>query len=112
MGYFIKLDTNGSRPKMLTALMEKNLVDYIAMDIKTLPEHYGLYMMEGFDHRSIIESIKIIMTSDTPYEFRTTCAKPMVNRHVVEEITRLIENARLYVLQTLYSGGNPCAGFF
>ena len=104
MGYFIKLDTNGSRPKMLAALMEKNLVDYVAMDIKTLPEHYGLYMKEGFDPRSILESIGVIMSSGRPYEFRTTCVKPMVDRHVVEGIGRLIENARLYVLQPFIPG--------
>lgn len=41
MGYLVKLDTNGSRPKVLESLLEKGLLDYVAMDIKASRENYG-----------------------------------------------------------------------
>jgi pyruvate formate lyase activating enzyme len=36
LGYLVKLDTNGSNPLMLEKVIKENLVDFIAMDIKTL----------------------------------------------------------------------------
>jgi pyruvate formate lyase activating enzyme len=114
MGYPIKLDTNGSQPDMLAALIGKDLVDYIAMDVKTLPEHYSLYVKEGLEPQPILSSIGRIMQSGKPYEFRTTCVRPMVDAGVIEGIGRLIENARLYVLQPFVyrPGGILCPDFF
>ena len=40
LGYPVKMDTNGSRPKVLQRLIEEDLVDYIAMDLKTGPLQY------------------------------------------------------------------------
>ena len=40
LGYPVKLDTNGSRPRIIRQLLNKKLVDYIAMDIKTDPPNY------------------------------------------------------------------------
>ena len=82
MGYPIKLDTNGSRPEMLTALIGEDLVDYIAMDIKTLPEYYGRYIKKGFDPQPLLSSIRLIMKSEKPYEFRTTCVNPIIDAHI------------------------------
>ena len=104
MGYPVKLDTNGSRPKLLAALIEKDLVNYIAMDIKTPPEYYPVYIKKGVDPQPVLESIRLIMTSGKPYEFRTTCARPMITINGVEKIARFIENARLYVLQPFVPG--------
>lgn len=41
LGYSVKLDTNGSMPDKLESLAEKGLLDYVAMDLKNAPEHYG-----------------------------------------------------------------------
>lgn len=112
LGYPLKLDTNGSRPRVLASLIEKDLVDYIAMDIKTLPEHYGTYMSHKLDAQTLVDSIRTIMTSGKPYEFRTTCAKPMVNHEIMHKIGRLIENAALYVLQPYVPGDILEPGFF
>lgn len=34
LGFLVKLDTNGSNPEMLEELIDKKLIDYVAMDIK------------------------------------------------------------------------------
>ena len=42
LGYDIKLDTNGTRPEVLKALVAEGLVQYVAMDIKNSPARYAL----------------------------------------------------------------------
>jgi pyruvate formate lyase activating enzyme len=103
MGYPIKLDTNGSRPEMIRELIERGSVDYVAMDLKTDPEGYVPLIQKKMETESIIESVHLIMDSGIDYEFKTTCVKPLVDEKVVENIGRLIRNARLYVLQQCYS---------
>lgn len=99
MEYPVKLDTNGSRPQALKELIKEKLVDYIAMDIKTDPQHYSLYIKRDCDPNSIISCIQIIMESDINYEFRTTCVKPIVNADAIENIARIIQGCKLYALQ-------------
>ncbi|HEX9911363.1 MAG TPA: anaerobic ribonucleoside-triphosphate reductase activating protein [Desulfatiglandales bacterium] len=98
-GYAVKLDTNGSHPQMIRDLLEKRLLDYVAMDIKTDPSLYPLFMKRGIDPDCIRSSIKLIMASGIPYEFRTTCVRPIVDVEAVETIGRLIQGCFLYVLQ-------------
>ena len=98
-GYAVKLDTNGSHPRMIQELVARRLVDYIAMDIKTDPSLYPLYMQREIDPDNIRSSIRLITASDIPYEFRTTCVRPIVSEETVESIGRLIQGSFLYVLQ-------------
>jgi pyruvate formate lyase activating enzyme len=98
-GYAVKLDTNGSHPRMIQELIAKGLVDYLAMDIKTDPSLYPLFMRSDADPECIRSSIKLIMASGIPHEFRTTCVRPIVAAETVETIGRLIQGCSLYVLQ-------------
>ena len=99
MGYPIKLDTNGSRPKTLTQLIQNRYIDFIAMDIKTDPSAYPRDILHNENPQNILESIALIMSADIPYEFRTTCITPFVDRSIVEKISHTIKGARSYVLQ-------------
>jgi len=98
-GYAVKLDTNGSQPRMIGELMGKRLLDYVAMDIKTDPSLYPQYLQREIDPDIIRSSVKLIMGSGIPYEFRTTCVRPFVNAETMETIGRLIQGCFLYVLQ-------------
>jgi len=98
-GYPIKLDTNGSRPEMIAQLIREGLVDYIAMDIKTDPFQYSLYVVKDYDPGNILSSIRIIMESGIHYEFRTTCVRPIVKEVDIERISKTIRGARRYALQ-------------
>ena len=98
-GYAVKLDTNGSHPRMIQELMEKNLLDYVAMDIKTDPSLYPRFIKREIDPDCIRSSVKLIMASGIAYEFRTTCVRPFVDAETVETIGRLIQGCSLYVLQ-------------
>jgi pyruvate formate lyase activating enzyme len=99
LGYPIKLDTNGSRPQVLQSLVKGGLVDYIAMDIKSDPHHYAPAIQKAYDPEPIFTSIRILMESTIPYEFRTTCIKPFVDTEIIANIAKTIKGSRLYALQ-------------
>ncbi|MBQ9606891.1 MAG: anaerobic ribonucleoside-triphosphate reductase activating protein, partial [Lachnospiraceae bacterium] len=40
LGYAVKVDTNGTEPKMLRELADRKLVDYVALDINTGRKQY------------------------------------------------------------------------
>lgn len=99
LGYPVKLDTNGSRPHVLKMLVDRGLVDYVAMDIKTDPFEYSPFIRKDHDPDEIISCIRIIMESSLPYEFRTTCIKPFVDDRIIEQIARHIAGCECYALQ-------------
>jgi pyruvate formate lyase activating enzyme len=98
-GYPVKLDTNGSRPRVLEHLIDEKLVDYVAMDLKTDPVLYKSYIKSDCDPDPILASIRILMESGIDYEFRTTCVKPIVTLETIENMSHLIQGARRYALQ-------------
>ena len=104
MGYPIKLDTNGSRPQIIERLIDEDLVDYIAMDIKTDLFHYAPFIQNDLDPDLLLRSIEAVISSAPDYEFRTTCAKPFVDEKNIENIARTIKGAKLYVLQPFRQG--------
>lgn len=104
MGYPIKLDTNGSRPKVLGRLIEASLVDYIAMDIKTGPSRYAPEIHSTDLTENLTACVAAILSSGLPHEFRTTCLSPFVDAETVAQIAEFIEGTNLYVLQPFKSG--------
>lgn len=78
IGYQIKLDTNGYRPDVLQSLVEEELVDYVAMDVKNDPVNYGSTVgMENLDRTKIEESIRFLLEGRVDYELRTTVVEPL-----------------------------------
>ena len=73
LGFLVKLDTNGSRPEVVKELVEKNLVDYVAMDVKNSPAMYARTVgLETMDLTPIEESLRLLMKGSVDYELRTT----------------------------------------
>jgi pyruvate formate lyase activating enzyme len=73
LGYLVKLDTNGSDPEVLKALVKDGLIDYVAMDIKNSPARYGETVgLSKVDMEAIEESIRFLLSDAVAYEFRTT----------------------------------------
>jgi len=99
LGYLIKLDTNGFNSGLLKNLLEKNLVDYIAMDIKASIGKYEAVTNLKSDFKNIKESIKLIMSSSLPYEFRTTILPKYHDAKEIEMIGQMIAGADNYYLQ-------------
>ena len=102
-GLFIKLDTNGYNTDMLMKILRKELVDYIAMDIKTSVGKYHIASGRRIDISRILNSIRAIKESSIKYEFRTTCVPGLVEREDIESIAQLIKGAGQYYLQQFRS---------
>ena len=76
LGYCVKLDTNGSNPTMLAQLLEKGLVDYVAMDVKNSRARYGETVgIPGFPLEKTEHSLRLLLSGHTDYELRTTCVE-------------------------------------
>jgi pyruvate formate lyase activating enzyme len=99
LGYFIKLDTNGSHPEVIEKLIRKKLLDYIAMDIKGPLKKYRTVTRSDINEANIKQSIELIMKAGIKYEFRTTLVKQLLNEDDILEIGKLIKKARIYLLQ-------------
>lgn len=99
MDYLVKLDTNGTDPKILTMLLEQNLLDYIAMDIKAPLEKYSKVANISVDIDKIKESINIIKSSDIDNEFRTTVCKELLSTGDILSIGEYIRGAKRYTIQ-------------
>jgi pyruvate formate lyase activating enzyme len=112
MGYPVKLDTNGSRPGVIGDLIRRGLVDYLAMDIKTDPFSYSPYIHKSIDPEKLLSSIRRIMVSGLPYEFRTTCIRPLVDEKILEGICGMIRGAGQYVLQQFHDAAVLHPEFF
>ena len=69
LGYLVKLDTNGTNPKVIKYLIDNKLVDHIAMDIKGSFANYSeIVGLTSLDLNNIKESINILKTSGISYE--------------------------------------------
>ena len=100
MGFLVKLDTNGTNPEMLKQLIEKKLVDYIAMDIKSSLDKYKyVCSIEKNKLLQILQqSIDYIINSNIQYEFRTTVVPEIVEIDDIKKIVDLIKGAKKYIL--------------
>ena len=99
MGYYVKLDTNGSNPTVLGKLIEDNLIDYIAMDIKAPFEKYNSLCGIEVNLASIRESIEIIKSSSVSYEFRTTYVTSLLNEEDISKIRIFLGEKCSYKIQ-------------
>lgn len=97
----IKLDTNGTNPQMIKNLYKQHLIDMVAMDIKSSPDHYHeIIGIPSFYKQPIEESADFLLHADIPYEFRTTVVKEFFTKQVFEEIGVWLKGASSYYLQS------------
>lgn len=107
LGLDIKLDTNGSRPEKLKKYCEENLLDYVAMDIKNGPTHYGNTSgCPDMDLAPIRESVDFLKHWKKPYEFRTTVVRELHSTSDFKEIGNWLAGASQYFLQNYVDSEN------
>lgn len=106
IGYKIKLDTNGTNLDMVKYLVENNLIDYIAMDIKNSLKNYNITCGKVIDTQKIEKTIEYIMSCGIDYEFRTTLVANMHTLDDIKDIGKLIKGAKKYYLQKFEDSGN------
>ena len=100
-GFAVKLDTNGSHPAMLRNLLEHDMLDYVAMDIKNSPAKYARTIgLQSLDLTPINQSIELLRSSGIDYEFRTTVVRELHDADDFKEIAAWISGAQRYFLQS------------
>ena len=97
LGLLVKLDTNGGNPKVLQELIDEELVDYVAMDIKNIFNKYNITAGKKVSLDNIKKSIEILKASKIDYEFRTTIIKEMHSLDDIISICKLVGNAKYYL---------------
>lgn len=103
MGFLVKLDTNGTNPTMLKELIDRRLVDYVAMDIKAPLTTEKYSRATGVKAGEMLErvkgSIELLLDSEMDYEFRTTVVPDLHGVDDIEQICHSLRGCRKYVLQ-------------
>ncbi len=99
IGLDVKLDTNGTNPEMLKNLIDENLLDCIAMDIKTGYGKYHKLTNTKTNLEKIKKSIRIIINSKVNHEFRTTVIPEFYDKEDIKEIKEMLKGAKKYYLQ-------------
>jgi len=100
-GLGVKLDTNGTRPDMLAALVDEGLLNAVAMDLKApLDERYAAACgVEAVDTAAVRRSIDRLMGGEVPYEFRTTVVPTLHGEEEIRAMGRAIAGAEAWHLQ-------------
>ena len=98
LGYEVKLDTNGSKPEVLRALLKEGLLDYVAMDVKAPLEKYAEVARADVSTDAIQKSIAILRNSGVAHEFRMTFAPQLTIGDAVEA-ARLVKGCERFYLQ-------------
>ena len=106
LGFLVKLDTNGSNPKLLENLIREGQLDYVAMDIKNSPQLYaatcgGISLLEAAE-----KSVELLKENRIDYEFRTTVCKPFHTKESMEAIGQWIQGCKRYFIQNFEDSGD------
>ena len=105
MGYAVKLDTNGMLPGRLSEVLATNLVDYVAMDIKSSPDGYSAATGTDADVSAVSDSLSILRGSGIPFELRTTAVRGIHTEADFDAIGEWIGDVPAYFIQRFVDSG-------
>ena len=90
MGFLVKVDTNGSKPEVIQKLIEKGLIDYVALDFKAMPSTF-----ENITQSNLFlpfeKSLHLLLNSDISFEVRTTVHSDLINEKELELMIDYLE---------------------
>ncbi len=104
MGFLVKLDTNGTNSKIVKKILDLDIVDYWAMDVKYEKEIYIQNLKDKIPYNEIERSISLIKAKARDYEFRTTYVKGIHTIDSVNGIGKLIKGSKRYYIQNFRPG--------
>lgn len=109
LGFAVKLDTNGSFPDRLRAIVSAGLADRVAMDVKNAPALYEKTAGAAVDLAAIERSRDFLLSGSVDYEFRTTVVKGLHTKESLMDAARWIRGAKEYYLQQFKDSGDVLA---
>ncbi len=98
-GLLVKIDTNGSFPDRLEALLALGLIDRVAMDVKAPLERYREVTRSNVDLERIVRCADLLRESGVKHTFRTTVIPGLVGKDDVIKIGEWLNGAAHYVVQ-------------
>ena len=99
LGFAVKLDTNGCHPAALADILDRRLVDYVAMDVKNAPARYAETVgIPGFNPAPVEESIRLLRKSTVDYEFRTTLVRELHRPEDLDAIRALAREDKVVAI--------------
>ncbi|NLY03416.1 MAG: anaerobic ribonucleoside-triphosphate reductase activating protein [Campylobacter sp.] len=120
LGFSLKVDTNGSNVDVLKKAIEDGLIDYIALDFKTLKSEYKLITKTNL-YDNFIQTLKYLISINFDFEVRTTVHADFINENDVSKMSEILEKngyTNTYYLQNFLETGtnfgalqNPKASF-
>ncbi len=112
LGQRIKVDTNGSFPYVLKALLEMRLVDSVAMDVKApLDSRYARAAGKHLDTAPLRRTIRLLLESGIEHEFRCTLVPGLINPEDIGAIAAAVKGAQAVALQEYHSTRARARGF-
>ncbi len=106
-GFLVKLDTNGTFFERLREIVEKGIVDYVAMDIKNSPQKYPMTAgCESVDIDSVKKSVALLEENGIDHEFRTTVVRELHTEEDMKEIGKWLSGTKKYFLQGFIDSGD------
>lgn len=101
LGLLVKLDTNGTAPKLIKTLIEQKLLDFIALDLKTHPATYEKVVKKSEVGEQVKATLELIAQHSLSHEIRTTVVPQLLSEEDILEVAKLLNSFGLkkYVLQ-------------
>lgn len=91
-GFSIKIDTNGSRPKVLEKMIEQRLINYVALDFKAMPERYHAVTRSGL-FQGFTESLSLLIDAGISFEVRTTVHSALMDASDLRSMATYLQQA-------------------
>lgn len=111
LGFFVKLDTNGTRPEVLKMLIDNKLLDYVAMDVKNnFDEYQAISGVVKPSIDKIKESLDVLKNSGIDYELRTTLVKEYHKENNIISLSKDLEGHKRLYLQKFVDSGSCISG--
>ncbi len=90
MGFLVKIDTNGSKPKVLHTLLHQQTIDYVALDFKSLPNTFEKITQSNlFD--TFEQSLELLLSHSVPFEVRTTIHSDLISKENLRDMIQFLE---------------------
>lgn len=107
MGYLVKLDTNGTNPDVIKNLIEKKLIDYVAMDIKNNFDDYSqITNVKNPNVEKIKETLNYLTEKEFPFELRTTLVRQFHTEENIKKLANELNGQKKLFLQKFVDNEN------
>lgn len=106
MGFHIKIDTNGSKPNVIRTLIKNQLIDYVALDFKALPENFK-HITQSVLFDKFETSLDLLLKSQIQFEVRTTVHSELIPEKDILQMISYLESKNYsgnYYLQHFVNG--------